>query len=150
MVALTDAQWQQLVILTIGDEVTTAYPIGVLLANQALWWGKNDELSYDPELRYLYAKRDAAGIVLGAVRDQVDKTVGPLRIAYAKRGDTLRAMIAATTIEIDERFRQNAADGPVVGIITVTAPAAPPFPYTPDANDSQYIGDVYKPLTTPQ
>jgi hypothetical protein len=142
----TDADIQALIILEVGDEVTTAWPLGVLYANIATMWASfADKAQVSARLQELYTKRRAIDAVLGIVRGQVTYNIANDHSRnQSDKAKTLLAMRKETQDEIVRVEMQARSNRPgVAGQITTTAPITPANP--PDMNDPAYQGSPYVP-----
>jgi len=140
----TDAEIQSLIILEVGDEITPAWPSGVLLANIALMWASYaDQALTAPRLQELYTKRRAIDAVIGIVRSQVTYSIASdhsrNQSDKAKTLLSMRGEVQAEITRLETRARSNRAG--VAGQITTTAPLTPTYP--PDGNDPAYQGSPY-------
>jgi hypothetical protein len=144
----TDADIQSLIILEVGDEVTTAWPIGVLFANIATMWASfADKAQIAPRLQELYTKRRAIDAVLGIVRGQVTYNIANDHSRnQSDKAKTLLSMRKETKDEIVRVEMQARSNRPgVAGQITTTAPISPPVVGGVDANDPRFQGSPYFP-----
>jgi len=142
----SDADIQGLIILEVGDEVTAAWPTGVLTANIATMWASfADKALVSPRLQELYTKRRAIDAVLGIVRNQVTFNIANDHSRnQSDKAKTLLSMRKDTQDEIARLETQARSGRPgVAGQITTTAPITPTYP--PDANDPAYQGSPYLP-----
>lgn len=142
----SDADIQALIILEVGDEVTAAWPAGVLTANIAIMWASfADKALISARLQELYTKRRAIDSVLGIVRGQVTYNIANDHSRnQSDKAKTLLAMRKETQDEITRVEAQARANRPgVSGQLTTTAPITPANP--PDANDATYQGSPYVP-----
>jgi hypothetical protein len=136
--ALTAEQYQELVILQVGDDAA-----GTLAANIALLWARNDDRS-DNVVRFLYTKRDAIDVMLAGVRKQVTfKALDGASVNLSDLMRNLQQMRDDVQGLIDEQALIANGAG-AIGALTTTAPIPPP-PFWPDANDPRYKGDPYEP-----
>jgi hypothetical protein len=129
---------QTLIVAQVGDEVTTAWPGGVLATNiAAVWDGYADSPT---ELQKLYTRRDCIDLVLGVVRGQVDfQIANDHSRKQQQKAATLLSMRQACLDDIDRAITTLGSAG-AVGAITKTAPVMP----TPDQLDPsarRYRGD---------
>lgn len=146
--AVNDAQIQSLIVLEVGDEVTAAWPSGILSANIATVWASYaDKALIAPRLQELYSKRRCIDIIVGIVRGQVTFSIsGDHSRNQSDKAKALMDMRRACQDEItllEAKARANRA--PANDELAATAPIAPPDANGPDANDSRYRGDPYKP-----
>lgn len=142
----SDADIQALIILEVGDEITTAWPSGVLTANIAAMWASfADKALIAPRLQELYTKRRAIDTVLGIVRSQVTFNIANdhsrNQSDKAKTLLSMRGEVQADITAVEKQARS--ARGGVAGVITTVAPITPAFP--PDANNPTYQGSPYSP-----
>lgn len=134
---------QTLIVLQVGDEVTTAWPSGILAANIAAVWDSYAGASL--ELQKLYTRRDCIDLVLGVVRGQVDfQIANDHSRRQQQKAQTLLAMRQVCLDDIDRIVLTQGAGG-AVGTITKTTPVAP------DAGQRDPSGRVYRgdPLLPP-
>lgn len=95
-------------------------------------------------LVFLYTKRDSIQVLMGSVRTQVTQTIGPLTSKDSDLFANLRDMLADTNAEIARQEKlARASGGARVGVLTTTAPEAPPDPWGPDRNSSRHLGNPY-------
>lgn len=144
----SDADIQALIILEVGDEVTPAWPSGVLAANIALMWASfTDKAQISARLQELYTKRRAIDSVLGIVRKQVTFNIANDHSRnQSDKAKTLLSMRKETQDEIVRLETQARANRPgVAGQITTTAPISPPIVGGVDANDPRFQGSPYFP-----
>lgn len=140
----SDTDIQALIILEVGDEVTTAWPSGVLTANiVAMWESYADKALIAPRLQELYTKRRAIDAVLGIVRNQVTFNIANDHSRnQSDKAKTLLSMRGEVQADIKQIETQARSGRPgVAGQITTTAPITPTYP--PDANDPAYQGSPY-------
>lgn len=140
----SDADIQALIILEVGDEVTAAWPTGVLFTNIATMWDSfADKALVAPRLQELYTKRRAIDAVLGIVRGQVTFNIANdhsrNQSDKAKTLLSMRQEAQAEIVRLEAQARSNR--GGVAGVITTVAPITPTNP--PDANDPAYQGSPY-------
>lgn len=143
----SDSDIQALIILEVGDEITPAWPSGVLTANIALMWASYaDKAQIAPRLQELYTKRRAINSVLGIVRGQVTYNIANDHSRnQSDKAKTLLSMRKETQDEIVRLETQTRANRPgVAGQLVTTAPISPPTG-SPDANDPIYQGSPYWP-----
>jgi hypothetical protein len=109
---------QQMIIAQLGD------PDGVLAAQvDAFWQAYSGVPGRSNFLVFLYTKRDAIQILMGSVRTR----------------------LADTNAEIARQEKiARASGGALSGVLTTTAPEAPPNVLGPDRNDSRYLGNPYR------
>lgn len=143
---VSDAQIQSLLILEVGDEVTSAFPGGMLATNIAMAWASYaDKALIAPRLQELYTKRRCIDLVLGVVRGQVTYQIANDHTFNgsdkAKTLLNLRQECQTEIAAIEARARGNR--GGASGMLTATAPVSPPDNQPPDANDSRYSGSPY-------
>jgi hypothetical protein len=142
----SDSDIQNLIILEVGDEVTTAWPTGVLTANIAAMWASfADKAQISARLQELYTKRRAIDSVLGIVRNQVTYNIANDHSRnQSDKAKTLLSMRKETQDEIGRVEMQARSNRPgVAGQLTTTAPITPANP--PDMNDPAYQGSPYTP-----
>jgi len=144
----TDADIQALIILEVGDEVTAAWPTGVLFANiAAMWASYADKAQISARLQELYTKRRAIDAVLGIVRGQVTYNIANDHSRnQSDKAKTLLSMRKEAQDEItrlEAQARSNRAG--VAGQITTQAPISPPLVGGVDANDPAFQGSPYYP-----
>ena len=138
--ALTDAQYKQLVILQTGDTADLA-----LTTNIDLLWELHTDKAALPELRFRYVKREAIGVVLGKLREQVSFTgPGQLSMSLHQRIDTLIAMDGLLRAEIVRLEAAGVGHAPAAAQLITPAPVVPPGGSGVDANDRAYRGDPYR------
>jgi len=141
----SSADIQALIILEVGDEITVAWPTGVLAANIALMWASyTDKAQISARLQELYTKRRAIDAVLGIVRGQVTYNIANdhsrSQSDKAKTLLSMRADVQSELERVERNTRSNRAG--VAGLITTTAPLTPTYP--PDVNDAAYQGSPYR------
>lgn len=136
---MSDEQIQALIVAQVGDEVTAAWPDGILAGNVAtIWDGYADTGS--PDLQKLYTKRDCIDLVLGAVRGQVDFTIdNDHSRKQSQKRVALMEMRQACMDDVDRILATMGAGG-AIGPITKTAPVMPGAGQ-PDPNARRYRGD---------
>jgi hypothetical protein len=144
----SDSDIQALIVLEVGDEVTTAWPSGVLNANIVTMWASfADKAQIAPRLQELYTKRRAIDAVLGIVRGQVTYNIANDHSRnQSDKAKTLLSMRKETQDEIVRVEMQARSNRPgVAGQITTTAPISPPVVGGVDANDPRFQGSPYFP-----
>jgi hypothetical protein len=131
---------QQMIIAQLGD------PDGVLAAQvDAFWQAYSGVPGRSNFLVFLYTKRDAIQILMGSVRTRVTETIGPLTSRDTDLFTNLDKMLADTNAEIARQEKiARASGGALSGVLTTTAPEAPPNVLGPDRNDSRYLGNPYR------
>lgn len=135
---LTPAQYQALIVAEVGDT-----PDGQVAAQIAALWEVAGAQPSDV-LRYLYTKRAAIDLLMGAVRQQVSfKALDGASVDLSDLMEHLTTMREATQQRIDEAIATLDAGG-AIAEITTTAPIAPP-PNWPDANAERLRGSPYWP-----
>lgn len=140
----TSADIQSLIVLEVGDEITDAWPNGVLFANIALMWDSfADKTQISARLQELYTKRRAIDTILGIVRNHVTYNIANDHSRnQSDKAKTLLSMRKETQDEITRVELQARSSRPgVAGLITTTAPITPASP--PDVNDPIYQGSPY-------
>lgn len=146
MVALTDAQIQQIIIDEVGDNPQQ------LLANRiaTYWQSFADKRPIHPRLQELYTKRRCIDAVLGTIRNQVTfSTDGALSLQLKQRTDYLsdrrkETLAEITRLEAIARANRPPQIAPLVNVEIETPPPPdyiPPCP--PDQNDEVYRGSPY-------
>jgi hypothetical protein len=129
---------QAMIVAQLGD------PDGTLAPQIDAFWQAYAASPRSNFLVFLYTKRDAIEILQGSVRTRVTKRVGDLQKQDSDQMKALSAMYDATNAEIERQEKiARAAGGARVGVLTTTAPEAPPDPWGPDRNDSRYLGNPY-------
>lgn len=134
--ALTEAEYQTLIITEIGDD-----DAGTLAATVPLYWSRRSGVA-DLESRYLVTKRDAIVLMLGTVRDLVDMSSGGDSVKLSQKLSNLRTLLEL----LDEQIAQAAgASGAAAaaGELTQTAPILPPTGSF-DSNAGVYRGSPYQ------
>ena len=133
--ALTAQQYQDLIVLEVGDDAA-----GTLLAVVPLYW-ERFAAHTDTEARYRATKLAAIDAMLGRVRGQVKITgVGGASIDAGQLTANLQAMRA--TLLADMSSADAGAAGAAVGELETTSPIMPPTG-APDASSRAYRGDPY-------
>jgi hypothetical protein len=80
---VTEAEYIALVITELGDDTS-----GTLATNVPLYWTRRSVVT-DLELRYLLVKRDAIDLLLGSLRDAIDRDSGGDSIKESQAFDHL-------------------------------------------------------------
>lgn len=151
--AVTDAQIQTLLVLEVGDNADR-----LLAANVAALWDRfADKALVSTRLRELYVKRSLIDLARGAIRDQIDYSLGGAAAASFHahdRVETLEKMRANLYAELQQEERVARHTRPLaLGTLTQTAPELPADgtapPATLDANDPRFAGSPYWPLSRP-
>jgi hypothetical protein len=133
--ALTEAEYQALIITEVGDDTT-----GTLATNVPVYWSMRDTIA-DLALRYLYVKRDAIILMMGKLRDLVDMSSGGDSIKLSQQITNLRTLLEVLESQL-EQVSQTGGASAAAGQLTQTAPILPP-PGAFDANSQDYRGNVY-------
>jgi len=134
--ALSEQQYQDLIILEVGDDAN-----GTLATLLPLAWERFAALGL--EARYRAAKLAAIDAMLGRVRGQVRIVgVGGASVDAHQLTTHLQDMRATLQAQIDAETAGAAAGG-AMGDLTTTAPIAPPLGAW-DASDRAYRGDPYR------
>lgn len=151
MPLLAASDYQQLIIVQVGDIKTQEHPGGILAATITTLWALN-EAQPTVDLRYLYTKRSAIETLLGVVKEQVTLSGNDREIDLNAKSTNLQRLIDNVDLEI-KRAEANAAQqaeaaarrasAPVVGQLRTTAPVSAPAGYA-DGNDRRYHGDLYR------
>lgn len=136
---LTAEQWQDFIILQVGDTSTF-----VLAENIHLWWGAHDAIESLP-LQAAYAKIDAIRIVLGAERNLVDiEVTDEFKQKLSQRRDALEAMLTDAQGALAEQILLTAGQlSNVVQPLSTTGGVVVPCGVA-DVNDTRYRGDPYR------
>lgn len=134
--ALTAAEYQDLIVAELGGDATVSAQIGTL-------WSETDDAATLRE-HYLRAKIKAIRLLMGSARLQV--TFRALNGASVNLSDlfkNLREMLEDAEAEL--RADTAAQGGYESGEITKAAPVEQPDDSPVDANDRAYRGDPYRP-----
>lgn len=136
--ALTASEWQQFIILQVGDTSTN-----VLADNIALWWGAHDAITILP-LQAAYAKLDAIRLVLGASRSLVDIEVADeFKQKLSQRVATLQTMLEEARTELNDQIVLSGQYSNSVAPLSTTGAVDVPCG-APSVNDSRYRGNPYR------
>lgn len=162
--ALSDLDTQLLLVQQVGDVdaasgdpvlPTTQGSTGIVMQNIGrLWAAYADKGGISQRLRALYVMRDAHDLAIGVLERLVDFSAldGTYRVSLSQRVKARQQQRADIVIEINKIERQLlAAAGPVVGLLSTSAPISPPQPGErpqvsingPDANSPIYTGSPY-------
>lgn len=134
--ALTEAQYQQLIVAEVGDDSA-----GALASTVPIYWLRYADVA-DLESRFLYAKLAAIDLMLGRVRGQVTIRDGDgASVDLNKRFDHLITMRETVQAQIDILTASGSA-GAAAGELTKTAPIMPPVGAF-DSNSADYRGSPY-------
>lgn len=134
--ALTEAEYQALIITEIGDD-----DAATLATTVPLYWSRRSGVA-DLESRYQAVKRDALILMLGTVRGLVDMSSGGDSIKLSQKLTNLRTMLEI----LDEQIAQAsgaAGASAAAGELTQTAPILPPTGSF-DSNAGVYRGSPYQ------
>lgn len=133
--ALTQQQYQDLIIVEVGDDAA-----GTLVTVVPLYWERYAALG--DEARYRATKLAAIDAMLGRVRGQVKIVgVGGASVDAHQLTTHLQDMRALVLAAIADAESSGAAGG-AVGDLTTTAPVTAPSGL-PDASSRAYRGDPY-------
>lgn len=136
--SLTPSQLQSLILAELSD------PDAVLAPQLATLWALNEASGRSPFVQYLYTKRSGITLLQGSVRTRVTKSVGDLKRQDSDQMKALSDMYDATNAEIARQEQiARASGGARVGVLTTTAPEAPPDVWGPDRNASTWLGNPY-------
>lgn len=136
--ALTDAQYQQLIVAEVGDDAQST-----LASTVPVYWVRYSGIA-DLEARFLYAKLAAIDLMLGRVRGQVTIRDGDgASVDLNKLFDHLTTMRETVQTQIEGASQAGSASS-AAGDLTTTAPIMPPAGSRIDANDRAYRGDPYR------
>jgi hypothetical protein len=141
-----------LILTQVGD--TTDAVCATLI--DGIWDTYADYGVVHPRLQRFYTQRECIDLVLGKLREQIDAGLsGDLDIKASQKVANLQAQrhtCVAAIRQIEDQLRS--ARAPAVGTLDTTEITAPPgvgdvvadLLAAPDAADSRYRGDPYKPL----
>lgn len=137
--ALTEEQYIQLIITSIGGDTTG----GLLAANLPIYWSARDGVD-DLNARALLVKIDGIDLLLGQNWKYV--SFKALDGASVTASDIFDHLLKLRQLAQDQADRGDdiAGAGGAVGDLLITAPISPPCGYPFDANDRAYRGDAYR------
>jgi hypothetical protein len=135
--SLTEQQYQELIVLRVGDDAATT-----LATNIALLWQARSSIA-DLDIRALQVTVDAIDLMLGRVRGQVDFR-GPdgSSVSLSDLFTHLQQMRAQTVAQLASA-QAGAGGGVAVGQLTQTAPLMPSGCEL-DPNAQRYRGDTIR------
>lgn len=134
--ALTEAEYQALIVAELGGDATVSAQIATL-------WSETDDSATLRE-HYLRAKVKAIRLLMGTARLQVSfKALNGASVNLSDLFKHLRELLEATEAEL--AASATAAGGYESGEITKTAPVEQPDSAPFDANDRAFRGDPYRP-----
>jgi NADH pyrophosphatase NudC (nudix superfamily) len=137
--ALTEEQYIQLIITSIGGDTTSA----VLATNLPIFWSARDGVE-DLNARALLVKIDGIDLLLGQNWKYVSfKALDGASVSASDIFDHLLKLRQLAQEQAD-RGADIANAGGAIGELLTTAPISPPCGYPFDANDGAYRGDAYR------
>ena len=129
--ALTTQEYQTLILAEVGD-------YGVVSQYIQMLWEKHEGRT-PLNLQYLFVKRDAIYMLMGAVWADVNQSLpSRARLELQNKFENLRGMLQEIMVEINAWSAGGTA--PVVGELEATYPV-PGLSGFPDPNDPYYRGD---------
>lgn len=140
--SITDAIIKSLIVTEVGDLN------GVVAANIDNIWLLYASYAVYPDLRRLYATREALRLLQGQVWQRVTQATDTgVRANLSDKHKALGDRIAEITIEIAVLRKQATGSvGAVSGTLTTTEPITPPSGSQIDADDPRYSGSPYVPI----